>query len=105
MAYLLPASFTNAYYSVYHSMRALFPTMGRRVPRSHTTSLNLIGYTLYAFINATLGATVSRQEDLGSMAVIPGFLVLPGCFIAVRAIESPDLVIGRLVSIFPPWTR
>ncbi|MCH7582981.1 MAG: ABC transporter permease [Acidobacteria bacterium] len=63
----------------------------------------LLGYTLYAFINATLGATVSRQEDLGSVAVLPTLLVLPGFFIAVRAIESPDLLVVRLASFFPPW--
>ena len=63
----------------------------------------LLGYTLYAFIYATLGATVSRQEDLGSVAILPSFLVLPGFFIAVRAIESPDLLVVRLASFFPPW--
>ena len=63
----------------------------------------LLGYTLYAFINATLGATVSRQEDLVSVAVLPTPLVLPGFFIAVRAIESPDLLVVRLASFFPPW--
>ena len=63
----------------------------------------LLGYTLYAFINATLGATVSRQEDLGSVAVLPTLLVLPGFFIATRAIESPDLLVVRLASFFPPW--
>lgn len=64
----------------------------------------LLGYTLYAFINATLGATVSRQEDLGSVAILPGLLVVPGFFIALRAIENPDLLLVRLASFFPPWT-
>ena len=64
----------------------------------------LLGYTLYAFIFAALGATVSRQEDLGSVLVLPALLVLPGFFIAVRAIESPDLLLVRLASFFPPWT-
>ena len=63
----------------------------------------LLGYTLYAFIYATLGATVSRQEDLGSVVILPSFLVLPGFFIAVRAIENPDLLVVRLASLFPPW--
>jgi len=63
----------------------------------------LLGYTLYAFIYATLGATVSRQEDLGSVVILPSFLVLPGFFIAVRAIENPDLLVVRLASFFPPW--
>ena len=65
----------------------------------------LLGYTLYAFINATLGATVSRQEDLGSVAILPGLLVLPGFFIAVQAIENPDLVLVRLASFFRPGPR
>jgi len=63
----------------------------------------LLGYTLYAFIYATLGATVSRQEDLGSVVILPSFLVLPGFFIGVRAIENPDLLVVRLASFFPPW--
>lgn len=64
----------------------------------------LLGYTLYAFMFATLGATVSRQEDLGGVVFLPSVLVLPGFFITVRAIENPDLVLVRLASFFPPWT-
>lgn len=64
----------------------------------------LLGYTLYAFIFATLGATVSRQEDLQGVLVLPLVLMMPGLFIAQRAAESPDLLLVRLASFFPPWT-
>ena len=37
------------------------------------------------------------------MVILPSFLVLPGFFIAVRAIENPDLLVVRLASFFPPW--
>lgn len=40
--YLLPASFTNAYYSVYHCLRALFSAMGQQIPLSHTAGLNAV---------------------------------------------------------------
>ena len=64
----------------------------------------LLGYTLYAFIYAALGATVSRQEDLQGLVVLPFVLVLPGFLIAVQATEGPDLLVVRLASFFPPWS-
>ncbi|MFB3098817.1 MAG: ABC transporter permease [Acidimicrobiia bacterium] len=64
----------------------------------------LLGYTLYAFLYAALGATVSRQEDLQGVLVLPAVFILPAFFIAQLAVADPDLAIVRFGSFFPPWT-
>ncbi len=63
----------------------------------------LLGYTLYAFLYAALGATVSRQEDLQGVMVLPAIFFLPAFFIAQLAVGDPDLFV-RFGSFFPPWT-
>ena len=64
----------------------------------------LLGYTLYAFLYATVGATVSRQEDLQGVLLLPAMFILPGFFLAQLAVADPDLAIVRYGSFFPPWT-
>ncbi len=64
----------------------------------------LLGYTLYAFMYAALGATVSRQEDLQGVLVLPFIFLGPAFFIAQLAAADPDLAIVRFGSFFPPWT-
>ena len=64
----------------------------------------LLGYMLYAFIYATLGATVSRQEDLQGVLALPTLFILPGFFIAQLAATNPDSPIVRFGSLFPLWT-
>ena len=64
----------------------------------------LLGYTLYAFLYATVGATVSRQEDLQGVLLLPAIFILPGYFISQLAVGDPDLAIVRFGSFFPPWT-
>ncbi len=64
----------------------------------------LLGYTLYAFLYATVGATVSRQEDLQGVLLLPAIFILPGFFISQLAVADPDLAIVRFGSFFPPWT-
>ena len=64
----------------------------------------LLGYTLYAFLYATVGATVSRQEDLQGVLLLPAIFILPGFFVSQLAVADPDLAIVRFGSFFPPWT-
>jgi len=64
----------------------------------------LLGYMLYAFIYAALGATVSRQEDLQGVLALPTLFILPGFFIAQLAATNPDSSIVRFGSLFPLWT-
>ncbi len=64
----------------------------------------LLGYTLYAFIYAALGATVSRQEDLQGVLALPTLFILPGFFIAQLAATNPESPIVKFGSLFPLWT-
>jgi ABC-2 type transport system permease protein len=64
----------------------------------------LLGYTFYSFMYAALGATVSRQEDLQGVIILPIVFILPGFFIAQLGVENPDLPLVKYGSFFPPWT-
>jgi ABC-2 type transport system permease protein len=62
----------------------------------------LVGYTFFAVIYAALGATISRQEDMQSVALIPVALLLPGYFIALLSLEDPNATLSRVTSMLPP---
>lgn len=64
----------------------------------------LLGYTLYAFVYAALGATVSRQEDLQTVLIAPLLLLLPGFFIAQIAAGTRESALARFGSLFPFWS-
>lgn len=62
----------------------------------------LIGYFVYAFIFAGLGALVSRQEDLGSAITLPMMLIIVGYIIGVSiAPNDPDSPIVAVASFVP----
>lgn len=61
----------------------------------------LIGFTFYAVIYAALGATVTRQEDLQGVGMIPVLLILPGYLIALMATGSPDALLVEVASFVP----
>lgn len=62
----------------------------------------ILGFGLYAVLYAGLGSTVTRQEDVQGAAMIPALLILPAYFIALISLESPDSMLSRISSIFPP---
>ncbi|NNC39457.1 MAG: ABC transporter permease [Acidimicrobiia bacterium] len=62
----------------------------------------LLGYGFFSVVYASLGATVSRQEDAQSVAMIPVVLLLPGYFISLTALENPDSTLATVSSIVPP---
>lgn len=62
----------------------------------------LLGFTFFSVLYAGLGATVSRQEDLQAVAMIPVLFLLPGYFISFIALEEPDAIIARIASLVPP---
>ncbi len=64
----------------------------------------LLGFTLYSFVYAALGATVSRQEDLQGAVILPVFLILPGFFLAQVAVEFPGGTLATVGSLVPFWT-
>ncbi len=63
----------------------------------------ILGYAFYAFLYATVGSTVSRQEDLQGAMMLPIALILPGYFIALIGAENPDGLVPTIASMLPPW--
>ena len=62
----------------------------------------LVGFAFFAVLYAALGATVTRQEDVQSVALLPLVIVLPAYFIAIFGADDPDSLLVRVTSILPP---
>ncbi len=66
----------------------------------------VLGYLTYSFMYAALGATVSRQEDMQSIAFIPAFVIMPAYFLVVFSLANesgPNLWV-RIASFIPIWS-
>ncbi len=63
----------------------------------------LLGYTFYSFMYGSLGATISRQEDVQGVAMLPVLLILPGFFFGQMALLEPDALLTRITSLIPVW--
>lgn len=61
----------------------------------------LIGYTLYLFLFAALGSTVSRIEDVNSVTSPVQFLVIAGYMIAFSVTSDPNSVLAVAGSLIP----
>lgn len=64
----------------------------------------LLGYTFYSFLYGALGATISRQEDMQGVAMLPVLLILPGFFFGQVALVRPDELLVRIASFIPVWS-
>ncbi|MDA2978824.1 MAG: ABC transporter permease [Actinomycetota bacterium] len=64
----------------------------------------VLGYLMFSFVYAAFGATVSRLEDLQSVAFIPAMILLPGYFLVVFSVGGSVTPIVRAASFFPFWT-
>lgn len=66
----------------------------------------VLGYLVYSFLYAMLGATISRQEDLQSVAYVPVFSIMPAYFLVVFASSSGGEVtpLIRIASFVPLWS-
>jgi ABC-2 type transport system permease protein len=66
----------------------------------------VLGYMVYSFMYATLGATVSRLEDLQSVAFIPALAILPAYFLIVVSVsgENASSPLVRIASFVPLWS-
>lgn len=64
----------------------------------------VLGYFLYAVGYAALGATVSRQEDLQGVLMMPVVLLVPGFFFAQLATDDPDSTLAVVASFIPLWS-
>jgi ABC-2 type transport system permease protein len=64
----------------------------------------LLGFAFFAVLYAALVSTVTRQEDVQSVALIPMFFILPAYLIAIFAGSDPDSTLIRITSIVPPFS-
>jgi ABC-2 type transport system permease protein len=66
----------------------------------------VLGYMVYSFLYATLGATISRIEDLQSVAFIPALAILPSYFLIIASVsvESTTSPLVRIASFVPLWS-
>jgi ABC-2 type transport system permease protein len=64
----------------------------------------LLGYAFYSFMYGALGATISRQEDMQGVAMLPVLLILPGFFLGQMALLEPDSWLAETASFIPLWS-
>jgi len=64
----------------------------------------LLGYTFYSFMYGALGATISRQEDMQGVAMLPVILIVPGFFLGQMALLEPDKWFTEVASFIPLWS-
>ena len=66
----------------------------------------VLGYLVYSFLYATFGATISRQEDMQSVAFIPALSIMPAYFLVVFTASSGGEVtpLIRIASFVPLWS-
>jgi len=61
----------------------------------------ILGYTVYAFLNAVTGATVSKVEDLNSAQTPIALISLVSFYLAYFTSTMPDSSGSKFASIFP----
>ncbi len=61
----------------------------------------ILGYTVYAFLNAVTGATVSKTEDLQSAQTPIALIALISFYLAYFTATIPDSSASKFASIFP----
>ena len=64
----------------------------------------IIGYAMYSFVFATMGATVSRLEDLQSLTYVPSVLLLPAYAVAAASLAGPASPLLAPMSLVPIWS-
>ena len=61
----------------------------------------ILGYTVYAFLNAVTGATISKVEDLNSAQTPIALISLFSFYLAYFTATVPDSSASKFASIFP----
>jgi len=64
----------------------------------------VIGYVMYSFVFATMGATVSRLEDLQSLTYVPSVLLLPAYAVAAASLAGVASPLLAPMSMVPVWS-
>ncbi len=61
----------------------------------------ILGYSLYALMNAVVGATVSKAEDVNSAMMPMSFIAVISFYAAYGTFAIPDSPAARIVSLIP----
>ena len=61
----------------------------------------ILGYIVYAVLNALVGATVSKLEDLNTAIMPVSFISIIGFYLAYMGLMSPDSIIGTIATYVP----
>ena len=64
----------------------------------------VLGYAMYSFVFATMGATVSRLEDLQSLTYVPSVLLLPAYAVAAASLTGTASPLLAPMSMVPVWS-
>jgi ABC-2 type transport system permease protein len=64
----------------------------------------VLGYAMYSFVFATMGATVSRLEDLQSLTYVPSVLLLPAYAVAAASLTGSASPLLAPMSMVPIWS-
>jgi ABC-2 type transport system permease protein len=64
----------------------------------------VVGYTMYSFIFAAMGATVSRLEDLQSLTYVPSVVMLPAYGVAAVSLAGGPSPLLAPMSMIPIWS-
>lgn len=63
----------------------------------------ILGFLMFSFVYAAFGATVSRLEDLQSVAFIPVMLIMPAYLLVTISLGGNISALTRAGSFFPFW--
>ncbi len=61
----------------------------------------ILGYTLYALMNAVVGATVSKAEDIQSAMMPMSFIAIIAFYFSYGTFAIPDSAMARAASLIP----
>jgi len=61
----------------------------------------ILGYVLYAVLNALVGATISKLEDLHTALMPISFISIMAFYLAFAAIMAPESAIGTIATYVP----
>jgi len=61
----------------------------------------ILGYVLYAVLNALVGATISKLEDLNTAIMPVSFISIIGFYIAYAAIMADGSVVAKIATYMP----
>jgi ABC-2 type transport system permease protein len=62
----------------------------------------ILGYSFYSVLYATVGSTVSRQEDTQAVQVPVTVVLVVGYIFSLQTAASPDTTLAVFASLFPP---